>query len=97
MDKHDLVVRELPANLKNVEIVFASDFHHEGPMSGSKTEKALNKINEQKADLVILGGDYANTTEGAIDFFNNLPGISARLGVYAILGDCEYTNPELVS
>lgn len=97
VEEKELKISNLPGNLKNVEIIFASDFHHSGRMKGSRTEEVVTCINNLTADLVILGGDYANNTQEAIRFFEELPAVWARMGVYAVLGDAEYSQPELVS
>lgn len=49
------------AQLSGIKIVFATDFHL-APYSWEKMrlQKIISKINAQKADLVILGGDYVN-------------------------------------
>jgi len=49
------------SQIKNIKIVFATDFHI-APYKWEKwrLQKIIKTINDQNADLVILGGDYVN-------------------------------------
>lgn len=97
VDEHTLQVSGLPANLKNLKILYASDFHFSGQWAGSRAEKAVGELNGLSADIIILGGDYGTNTEEAIRFFKELPSIYARIGVYAVLGDTDYSDPGRVA
>ncbi len=47
--------------LSGIKIVFATDFHVAPyPWEKMRLQKIIETINEQNADLVILGGDYVN-------------------------------------
>lgn len=94
VDEHTVQVANLPANLKNLKIVYATDIHQGRWFSQSRVNELVKTINGLSADLVILGGDYAEDSDGAIEFFENLPSISARIGVYAVLGNHDRTEPE---
>jgi uncharacterized protein len=94
VEKTTLTISDLPANLRNLKIVYVTDIHESARFSQSRVEKLVNTINGLSADLVLLGGDYADTSEGAIAFFKALPTIYARLGVFGVLGECDRTPPE---
>lgn len=81
----------LPAGVGRLRIVYVSDIHEGGfPFfTHSRTVDLVRKINSFNADLVLLGGDYANSTQGAIRFFEQLPRLRANYGVYAIVGDAD--------
>ena len=79
VDEHTVQVANLPANLKNLKIVYATDIHQGRWFSQSRVNELVKTINGLSADLVILGGDYAEDSDGAIEFFENLPSISARI------------------
>ncbi len=89
-----LQVADLPANLKNLKIVYVTDIHEGARFPQSRVNSLVNAINSLSADLVLLGGDYAESSEAAIAFFKNLPSIYARLGVYGVAGECDRTPPE---
>lgn len=89
VEEHTLRVTNLPQNLRNLKIVYATDFHQGPWMSRRRVEDVFNTINSLSADIVILGGDYAQDAESAIAFFENPPTVHARLGVFAVLGDSD--------
>lgn len=94
IDEHTVTVANLPANLKNLKIAFASDIHQCAWFPQSRVNEFVKTLNGLGADIVILGGDYAQDSDGAIEFFQNLPPIQARLGVFAVVGNHDRTEPE---
>lgn len=88
-EEYTTSLSNLPTNLRNLEIVYVSDFHQNLWDGQSRTDAIVKSINSLGADLVLLGGDYATDAESAIEFFETLPLIQARLGAYAVLGDCD--------
>ena len=94
VEEHTRDVTDLPANLKNLKIVFASDIHQCAWFSQSRVNELIGTINGLNADIVILGGDYANDSDSAIEFFRTAPALYARLGVFGVLGNHDRTEPE---
>ncbi|MBO6280901.1 MAG: metallophosphoesterase [Alphaproteobacteria bacterium] len=81
------------AKLSGLKIVLATDFHI-APYSFEKKRlhRIIDEINNQNADIVILGGDYVNghTTSSAMpiaDIVAELTKIKSRYGMFAILGN----------
>lgn len=81
----------LPAAFKGLRIVHISDIH-----SGSFTDKkavlkGVEKILNEKADIILFTGDLVNDRsfemEGYMDVFNRL---HAPMGVYSTLGNHDY-------
>ena len=97
VDRHTMEVANLPANLRNLKIVFVSDVHQCAWFSQARVNDLIKTVNGLSADIVLFGGDYATDAGGAIDFFENLPAVSARIGAYAVLGnnDCDGTTEEI--
>ena len=91
---HTLYVTNLPSNLKNIKIAYASDFHQSAWFGQSKVNDVIRRLNNMSADIIILGGDYATDSQSAIAFFHNMPSLHARLGVYGVLGNHDRTQPE---
>jgi len=91
-----LVVREMtittPKITKPMTIIFASDFQNDHP--GRYERWTLQKIKEQNADLIILGGDYTQgksreESRNALKKWNQLfheIDFQAPLGVFALRG-----------
>ena len=94
VEEHTLYVTDLPANLKNLKIVFASDIHQCAWFSQSRVNELIGTINGLNADIIILGGDYATDSDSAIAFFRTAPALHARLGVFGVLGNHDRTQPE---
>ncbi len=89
-----LTGRDLPSDIGQLRLVYLSDIH-EGPyFSHDRVVDLVRKVNALNADLVLLGGDYAVDSDGALAFFQNLPNIHARYGVYAVMGNHDRTVPE---
>lgn len=94
IEEHTLYVSNLPQNLKNIRIAFASDIHKGAWFSQKRVEDVFHTLNNMSADLIILGGDYAMDSDGAVAFFENVPPLQARMGVYGIMGNHDRTLPE---
>lgn len=85
---------DLPSDIRQLRIAYLSDIHAGFFFSQTQVDGLFQRVNAMNADLVLLGGDYATDSESAINFFRNLPRISARYGVYAVMGNHDRTVPE---
>ena len=79
--------------------MFLSDIHQNLWDTQKRTDRIVKIVNGLSADLVLLGGDYASDPESAIDFFETLPLIQARLGTYGVIGnkDRNESNADLLN
>lgn len=91
---HSLTSADLPSDIKQLRIAYLSDIHAGFYFPQSRVDSLIQRVNALNADLVLLGGDYAVDSDGAIEFFRNLPRISARYGVFAVMGNHDRTAPE---
>ncbi len=89
VEQTPLISSSLPAEIRQLRIVFVSDIHERGfPFfSHAQTVGLVTKINALNPDIVLLGGDYAESPADTMDFFQHLPSIKANYGVYAVLGE----------
>ena len=94
VDRVTLESAELSAKVGQLRVVYLSDIHEGYFWNHSRTVNLVRKVNALNGDLVLLGGDYATDTKGAVDFFNNLPALHATYGVYAVFGEHDLTEPE---
>lgn len=93
---YDIKISGLPAAFDNFKIVVISDIHGGSNfITEGKIRKIVELANEQNPDLTVLLGDYVSQTwlkrsqlkmpmEIVAD---NLRGLQARQGVYAVLGN----------
>ena len=83
-----------PAVLNGLRLAYLSDIHF-GALFGEKRVRALaERVNALSPDVILLGGDYGEDSQGAVDFFRLKPGFRARYGVAAALGNHDRTLPD---
>ncbi|MBN1776594.1 MAG: metallophosphoesterase [Clostridiales bacterium] len=87
VQEHTTELKGLPSTLRNLKIVYLTDIHQNLWNSQNRTDGVIKAVNSLGADLVLLGGDYADDAGSAIAFFESLPLIQARLGAFGVLGN----------
>jgi predicted MPP superfamily phosphohydrolase len=83
-------IADLPPALDGFTIIQLSDFHLGAPFTVANLQRAVAWTRRQQPDLVALTGDFVNYTDDVPLLRECLQGISARHGVYAILGNHDY-------
>lgn len=85
--------------MHGLKIIQFSDLHYGSSVNKKMVDKLINKINENKPDIVIFTGDLVDerhklTSEEKEMLINKLSKINAELGKYYIMGeeDNESTN-----
>lgn len=86
--RHKFVMPSTNSDTRHLRLAFASDFHA-GPLTSNKLlNKALGLLEEQKPDVVLLGGDYVTQHAHNIEPLCKLLGnFHPPLGIYAVLGN----------
>ncbi|WP_315817393.1 metallophosphoesterase [Paraflavitalea speifideaquila] len=91
VNKLRLSFANLPAAFKGLKIVHISDIHSGSFTDRQAVEKGIEKIMEQKPDLILFTGDLVNDRATEMEeykyVFNKL---KAPLGVYSTLGNHDY-------
>lgn len=86
-----LSYNNLPASFKGLKIVHISDIHSGSFTNKDAVMKGVQKILNEKPDLILFTGDLVNNVademEDYIDVFNKL---KAPMGVYSTLGNHDY-------
>lgn len=94
VEQKTLAFPELPQGFDGLRVAFLSDIHYGPFFSADRLDALVSRVNALRPDLVLLGGDYANDSDGAVAFFQMRPAFSARLGVYAVPGNHDRVMPE---
>ncbi len=85
---------QLPAAFDGLRIAYLSDIHFGAFFKESRVRALAERVSAMDADLVLLGGDYAEDSATAIDFFALRPGFRAKYGVFGVVGNHDRTPPE---
>ena len=89
--KVKIKIAGLPASFKGYKIIQISDVHSGSFFHPEKLQKAINMINDQKADLILFTGDmvnnYAQEFEPFVPLFST---IQSKDGKLSILGNHDY-------
>ena len=86
-----LAFENLPSNFKGLKVVHISDIH-----AGSFTDKqavlrGVDKIMQQKPDLILFTGDLVNNRADEMeDYMDVFSRLNAPMGVYSVLGNHDY-------
>lgn len=76
-----------PEFLKPLRVLFLSDVHLRPGVSDERLASLMALIASQRADLILLGGDYAESTDDCLRFFEAFRGVHAPLGAFAVPGN----------
>jgi len=84
-----------------LKIVHFSDLHYKKIITEDRVKHLIKEINNTKPDLVVFTGDLLDNlydiSNSDINFLiNQLKDINSKYGKYAILGDQDYKNKEVV-
>ena len=90
--EHLVAVPHLPPILHGLRVAHLTDFHRSRHTSDSLLRQAVEAANAARPDLILLTGDYVTQDPGDIaPCARILAPLQARLGVYAILGNHDYS------
>lgn len=76
-----------PDGLHGLSALFLSDIHLRRQVSDGQLSALMTLLKAQEADLILLGGDYAETAEDCERFFEALSRVPAPLGRYCVAGN----------
>lgn len=89
LTRAELPVSGLPPALDGVRVGFITDIHHSALVPAEDVTSAVQMINAERPDLVVLGGDYVTFGDRAFvgPVAELLAPLRATSGVFAILGN----------
>ncbi len=89
--KISLVFPHLPHSFDGFRILQISDLHLGSFLNAKPLTRAVDIMNEQKADLVFFTGDLVNNKfEEALPYVEVLGRIEAKYGVFSVFGNHDY-------
>ena len=89
--------KDIPEEFNGKRVLFVADFQYDTMARYNKRQqkKAIEMINAQKKDMILLGGDYATWEKNIPKFYEDAKDIKIpELGVYAIYGNHEDPGEE---
>jgi len=87
----DLPFKNLPSSFKGMKIVHISDIHSGSFMDKEAVLKGVDKIMNQKPDVILFTGDLVNDRAVEMkDYMDVFSRLKAPHGVYSILGNHDY-------
>lgn len=100
---HESVVKtNIPESYDGLKIVHFTDLHYKKIITEDRVKKLIKEINKTKPDLVLFTGDllddlYKMTNTDTNFLIEQLSKLEAKYGKYAILGDQDYSQKEIVT
>ena len=94
VERRTLLYADLPPAFDGLRVAFVADIHMGPFFSQKRLEELIARVDAWQPHIVLLGGDYANDSDGAVAFFAAKPGFSAPMGVYAVPGNHDRVRPE---
>lgn len=82
-----IAIPAAPAYLHGIRVLFLSDIHLRRRVSDARLTALMGMIAAQQADLILLGGDYAETDDQCARFFSAFRSVSAPLGCFGVIGN----------
>ncbi|NRB74059.1 MAG: metallophosphoesterase [Verrucomicrobiales bacterium] len=95
IEKHliDVTRADIPlkpefGSLDGLKIALMSDFHHDDFGDNAFIARAVQTVNDEQVDLVMLAGDYISDDRAALEpLFNELRHLRPGIGTFAVLGN----------
>ena len=85
--QHTWTIPTLPNCFDGLTIAYVSDIHYGTYLGKNEVFQLVEKVNALGADFIILGGDYAENYEGALEFFSFAPKFSPKIATLGVMGN----------
>jgi len=87
---YDFTHRDVPEAFEGFRIVFISDLHYKSLFKERGLNSLVNLLIAQKADVLLMGGDYQEGCEYVEPLFAALSRVKTPMGTYGVLGNNDY-------
>ena len=87
----------LPQAFDGMTVAFLSDTHYPSKFTPKRLQNVVRALGDLHPDLLLLGGDYVTDNDSIDALFGSLATVGAADGIFAVLGNHESRNGELVA
>lgn len=88
--KYDFTHRDVPEAFEGFRIAFISDLHYKSLFKEKGLESLVRLLTAQRADVLLMGGDYQEGCEYVPELFAALSKVKTPMGTYGIMGNNDY-------
>lgn len=92
--EHTYQNSKIPAVFEGLRIAYISDIHYGTFLNDQRLNDLIGRVNALEPDLILLGGDYAENSDGALQFWQKKPAFQPRIATLAVFGNHDRTLPE---
>jgi len=103
LDTNEIVINtNISEGYDGLKIVHFSDLHYKKVITEKRVKELVSEINKINPDMVMFTGDLLDkdytVTNSDINFLiEQLSSIKTRYGIFAVMGDNDYSNEEVVN
>lgn len=88
----EITISGAPEFMRGLRALFISDVHLRRCVSDERLNALIAQIASIQADLILLGGDYAEGRDQCLRFFRAFGKLSCPLGCYAVAGNNDFPS-----
>ena len=90
---------DIPEAFDGFRIAFISDLHYKSLFKEKGLNDLVRLLNEQNADILLMGGDYQEGCEYVEPLFAALSNVKTPMGTYGVMGNNDYErcHDEIIS
>ena len=103
LDTNEIVINtNISEGYDGLKIVHFSDLHYKKVITEKRVKELVSEINKINPDMVMFTGDLLDkdytVTNSDINFLiEQLSSIKTKYGIFAVMGDNDYSNEEVVN
>ncbi|MDD3038400.1 metallophosphoesterase [Bacteroides sp.] len=87
---YDFTHNDIPEAFDGFRIAFISDLHYKSLFGQTSLRNLVRLLNKQKADVLLMGGDYQEGCEHVEPLFAALSEVKTSMGIYGVMGNNDY-------
>lgn len=87
---YDFTHRDVPEAFDGFKIAFISDLHYKSLLKEKGLNDLVRLLIAQKADVLLMGGDYQEGCEYVEPLFAALAQVKTPMGTYGVMGNNDY-------